>query len=116
MPIKFLIIPLLLTFMACNSEQTEVESTFDKTKWSTKEGRSYPYRDQMLHDIVYNDTIRSLNKSEILELLGEPDRSADCHLYYTISQKRLGAWPVHTKSMVIKLSEDNAIEWIKIHE
>jgi hypothetical protein len=116
MKIRFLIIPLLLTLSACGSEQTDAESTFDKTKWSTREGRSYPYRDQMLNDIVYNDTIRSLNKSQVLELLGEPDRSTEGHLYYTVSRKHLGAWTIHSKSMVIKLSPDNAIEWIKIHE
>ena len=69
----------------------------------------------MLNDFVYNDTIRSVNKTEILNLLGEPDRSTEGHLYYTIKQTRIGAWPLHTKSMVIKLSSDT-IEWIKIHE
>lgn len=123
---RFLIVPLLLFFFACNSEReekTDVEDngaetyiSFDKLKWRTKEGSDYPYRDQMLDALVYNDTIRELSKDEIILLLGEPDRINDGYLYYMIAQKRMGSWPIHTKTMVIKTSEDNTIDWIKIHE
>jgi len=125
MRMRFLII-LLLGCLACKTEReeksdvvdrgTEAEITFDKTKWRAREGSDYPYRDQMLNDIVYNDTVRELNEDEIIELLGEPDRSNDGYLYYMIAQKRLGFWPLHTKTLVIKLAEDSTIDWIKIHE
>ena len=94
------------------------EMAFEKAKWRTKDGADYPYRDKMLNDIVYNDTIRALNKDEILDLLGEPSyyRNNKNFLYYTITEKRLGPWTLHTKTMVIKLSEDSTIDWIKIHE
>ena len=117
---------ILCSCLACNREKSEktdsldqkvtTEISFDKTKWRVKEGSNYPYRDQMLHDIVYNDTVRTLNKQKILELLGEPDKINEGYLYYRITQTRLGTWPLHTKTMVIKLSDDNSIEWIKIHK
>jgi len=123
---RFLIVPILLCCLACNTEREdksgvedrgiEAEITFDKTKWRAMEGSDYPYRDQMLNDIVYNDTVRELNEDEIIELLGEPDRTNDGYLYYMIVQKRLGFWPLHTKSLVIKIAEDSTIDWIKIHE
>ncbi len=126
MRIIFLIIPLLLFVLACNTEKKEIsglvddgaiaEITFDKIKWRVKEGLDYPFRDRMLSSIVYNDTVRALNKDEILDLLGGPDRRNDGYLYYMISQRRLGFWPLHTKTLVIKLSEDSTIDWIKIHE
>ncbi len=126
MRIIFLIIPLLLFVSARNTKKdekpgliergTQADITFDKTKWRTKEGLDYPYRDQMLKKIVYNDTVRALNKDEILDLLGEPDRRNDGYIYYMISQRRLGFWPLHTKTLVIKLSGDSTIDWIKIHE
>ena len=94
--------------------KTEIQ--FDKSKWGSKEGKDYPYRDQMLDDLVYNDTVRSLSKDEILDLLGEPDRRNDGYLYYMVDQKRIGSWPLHTKSLVIKLSDDSTIDWIKIHD
>ena len=61
-------------------------SSFDRAKWQVKEGEDYPFRSEMVNDILYNDTIRTLNQMEILELLGAPDRMQDGHLYYTVSQ------------------------------
>lgn len=92
------------------------EMVFDKEKWKTKDGKNYPYRDKMMNDIVYNDTIRMLNKEQLLELLGKPDYIREGHLYYRINETRIGNWPLKTKTMVIKLMEDRSIEWIKIHE
>lgn len=117
---------LLLASFACSNDRKsksdhpelgeKAEIQFDRSKWSSKDGDDYPFRDQMLNDLLYNDTVRMLDEKEILNLLGEPDRSTDGHLYYMISQKRLGSWPLHTKSLVIKFSNDSAIEWMKIHE
>jgi hypothetical protein len=92
------------------------EMTFDKSKWAVKEGGDYPYRDQMVNDVLYNDTIRSLNGEEILGLLGKPDRINEGHLYYRITETSLGFWTLHAKTLVIKLSADNSIEWIKLHD
>ncbi len=92
------------------------EMKFDKEKWRVKEGKDYPFREGMLNDIIYSDTVRSQNKDQILALLGEPDRINENYLYYMIAQKRIASWPLHTKTMVIMLSGDNTVEWIKIHE
>lgn len=103
-------------YIACDSPQEEI--VFDKTKWNTKEEKDYPYRSQMLNDIVYNDTIRDLNKKEILNLLGEPsyERDDEDYLHYMINQKRLFSWPLHTRVMVVKFKDEETIDWIKIHE
>lgn len=125
MQIRFTLVIIFLICIGCKRDAEKVdddiksalnEVKFDKTKWGTKEDSEYPYREQMLHDIVYNDAIRELTKNELLELLGEPDRSNKGHLYYMISQKKLGFWPIKTKTLVIKLKEDNTIDWIKIHQ
>lgn len=126
MNIKTFALVLFLCITACTAEKREKseqvdlaianEISFDKEKWAIKEGEDYPYRDQMLTDIVYNDTVRILNKNEILTLLGEPDRTNEGHLYYMIEETRLGSWTLHSKTLVIKIAEDNTIEWIKIHD
>lgn len=125
MRLSLFIIPFLFFCFACNTEQKETsdqenleiktEITFDKTKWMTMDGKDYPYRDQMLNDIVYNDTVRGLTKNEIITLLGEPDRINEGHLYYMITQKRILFWPLKTKTLVIKLFDESTIDWIKIH-
>ena len=126
MKIRAYILLLFIFCIACTNtskdktnetdNETATEISFDKTKWRTKKGRDYPYRDLIVNEIVYNDTVRMKNKDGILELLGEPDRINDGHLYYMIAQKRLGFWPLHTKTLVIKLSNDSTINWIKIHD
>lgn len=117
---------LLLSLLSCKSgkeskpdmqkSNKEEIATFDKTKWSIKKSEDYLYREKMLNDVVYNDTIRNLAKEELFDLLGEPDRQNEGHLYYTIAQTRLGFWPLRTKTMVIKLSKQDSIDWIKIHQ
>lgn len=123
---RIYIVILLVLCLSCSSHREKLsdedkdmpgsEISFDKEKWSVKEGKDYPFREAMLNDLVYNDTVRSLNTYEILDLLGEPDRTNENHLYYMIDQKRLGSWAIHTKTMVIKFTDDNTVEWIKIHE
>lgn len=117
---------ILLCCLSCTANRTEdadreqrEENTavvFDEAKWKMKEGKDYPYRASMANDVLYNDTVRSLNEIEIIGLLGAPDRVNENFLYYQIRQKRIASWPLHTKSMVIKLTGDGEIEWIKIHE
>ena len=117
---------LIICCISCNNVQDEKsekmkteakeEIKFDKARWGMMDRGEYPYREEMLHDLVYNDTIRTLEKVEIINLLGKPDRTNENHLYYTISLKKLGFWTMHAKTLVIKISENNGIEWIKIHE
>lgn len=115
----FLIALVMSCMLSCKpegGEEGKMSTTFDADKWSIKKGQDYPYREQMYRDIAYNDTVRSLSKSEIMALLGEPDRIQEGHLYYQVSQTRIGFWPLHTRSLVIKITDDDSIEWIKIHE
>ena len=125
-----LLLPIIILLFgyACKTEKAErqdqinqgpiKEMTFDKTKWNIKEGEDFPYRVQMLNDVLYNDTIRSLNKKEILDLLGEPSnyRNNEDFLYYKITENGIGSWTLKTKTMVIKFLDENTIDWIKIHE
>lgn len=125
---KILTFLFVVLCLSCSSNQSEkpqnsnvkesTEVAFDKEKWNTKDGNKYPYRDKMADDIINDHTIRDKSKEEILELLGEPSyyRDDPNYLYYTISRKQLFTWTLHAKTMVIKFSEDNSLDWIKIHE
>lgn len=123
---RLLILWITIFLIACNSEnnkksecdtqKTNNKIVFDKAKWIVKKDSDYLYRDQMVNNIVYNDTVRSLNKDEILKLLGKPDRVNENYFYYLIDENRLWFWTLHTKTMVLKFTNDGAVEWIKIHE
>ncbi|MBT8234253.1 MAG: hypothetical protein HKO66_04810 [Saprospiraceae bacterium] len=111
---------LLFTFsFSCKSDKLpNQEMVFDQEKWMTEVEGKYPFRANMLKDVVYNDTIRSLSRSEILNLLGEPSyyREDKNFLHYRITQNQLGSWTLKTKTMIIKFGAKDSIEWIKIHE
>ncbi len=126
MRLKSLLIFLLIVFFSCKKHQetnglkdrseNRTDTIFNREKWNVKVGKNYPYRDDMLMDVVYNDTVRGLNKDQILSLFGEPDRISENHLYYLIDRNNLGLWTLNAKFMVIKFEDGETIEWIKIHE
>jgi len=116
----------LWCFLSCNTDnktpsgeeklKEEHGMVFDKAKWRIQNDAAYAYRDKMLYDLIENRKLKPLKKEAILELLGEPDRTDSLYLFYTILQKRTLFFPLHTKSMVIKLKENDSVEWVKIHE
>ena len=129
--IKFKALVILLLVFIVNNSVIANEATknindastnavvFDKDKWLEHQGDYYPFRDEMLESILYTDLVRSLDKSEIINLLGEPTyyRENKNFLYYLIKKKTLlGIWTLHTKTLVVKLKDDKTVEWIKIHE
>ena len=106
---------LCIILISCKSDAPEVIA-FNQVQWNTKEGKDYLYRPQMLNNVLYNDTIRSLNKEQIVSLLGNPDYTKENFMYYRIKEKRAGLWTLHTTTMVIKFKDETTIEWIKVHE
>jgi hypothetical protein len=121
----FIVIVFIFSFACKTDEDKNTDSekmkmpdemVFDQEKWETKDGADYPFRDKMVNNLIYNDSVRTLDKEEIIDLLGDPNRINENFIYYTIAQKRLGLWPLHTRTLVIKFSPDNTIDWMKIHE
>ena len=109
---------LLFYCFACKNGAEINEEHFDKTKWAIKEDNKYPYRDKMLKDLIDNYTLHGLTRDSILNLLGEPTRTDSGYLFYTVSQRFVADIPVplHTKSLVIKFTNEGRVEWRKIHE
>jgi hypothetical protein len=107
---------VLLCFFSCKPTTKEEEPVpFDKVKWRAQVGNDYPYREQMLQDVIANEGLKGLKKVELIELLGQPDRVDSSYLFYRVSQKRIGFFPLNTKTLVIKLASDSTVEWRKIH-
>ena len=123
---KTYILLLLLCSLACtntNSESPEsAEITkntplkFEKTKWKMRVDNQYPYRNRMLKDLIASKILKGIKKEEVLELLGVPTRTDTNYLFYRVAQKRLGFFPLHTKSLVIQLSGDTLVKTVRIHE
>ncbi len=114
------VLPLSLFLLLCvvivNSmlnvsyRETEKGMSFDKAKWETKKNSDYPYRNKIVKELMSSDTLKQLKKEEIINMLGKPDREDNSYLFYNIAQERLGFLPLHTKTLVIKLSDStNAV-------
>ena len=97
-------------------EDPAEEISFDQKKWNVRKGWGFAHRNAMLNDLVSDPEIRKLNKQQILSLLGPPKREDGNYLFYMIDQKRALVLPMHTKSLVIKFTDQDSIEWMKIHE
>jgi len=117
---------LLLCCLSCEPKRdeqpviedppTETNSKFEKNRWLVKKGEDYPYRNEMIDDLMSQSELKKYNKDQMIDLLGEPDRVDSLYLFYRIDQERLGPWPMHTKTLVIKLSGDSTLNKIMIHE
>lgn len=119
---KFLITftTIFLLVCACNNKGTQPGANlphqkFDATKWKIKEGDDYPFRENMLKDLVENVTLKGIKHDQLIQLLGRPDRVDSSYLFYRVFQKRIDFFPLSTKTLVIKLTKDSTVEWRKIH-
>ena len=81
-----------------------------------KEDEAFPYRNEMLYDLINNVTLKGLKKDKLIDLLGPPTRIDADYLFYTIAQPHFGILTLSNKSLVIKLTKDSTVEWRKIHE
>ncbi len=120
---KIFLLIAIIGFISCKKDKETVESFqketiigLNKANWNKKEADDYLYRELLIDSIIKNKELRSLGQKELLNFLGEPNRMENNNLYYIISQEKLGFWPLHTKTLVIKYSESDTITWIKIHE
>ena len=110
----------IVFFIGCGSDQSSIaeanQMKFDKSLWQAKKGDGYPFREAMLENVIWNDSLRALDESALKAALGEPQRETEAHLYYLINQQKMGVFPLHTKMLVIKLTPEDKVEWMKIHE
>lgn len=115
-----LLLPILVYCSSCTNDgmggNKKNEEAFDKSRWLVKEKKQYPYRNKMLNDLIENQKLKGIKKSEVLNLLGEPDRQDSNYIFYTVDQQLLGdLLPLHTKTLVIKFVNDT-VAWRKIHK
>jgi hypothetical protein len=111
-------IGILFTISEVNATKEEREHgiAFDQVKWKEKDDRGYAYRNKMIRDLIADERLKKLEKEQVIDLLGLPDRIDNKYLFYRISQERLGSFPLHTTTLVLKLSEGDTVKSVMIHE
>jgi hypothetical protein len=101
-------------------ESTSIEESdellFDKELWSQKQGEEYPYRIQMLNDLVNSERLKGLTEEEVEDLLGRPLRTDKNYIFYRVDETLMFNYPLHTTSLVLKLSADSTVHEVYIHK
>ncbi len=115
---KSILLFLVIFSVSCSSNKQEAEKAagkFDKQQWAEQYDSEFIYRQDMIDDLVTHYLLHGMKQDSVLRLLGEPDRTDNGHLFYKISQKKLGFFPLSTKTLVIKFRQDQTLEWRKVH-
>ena len=117
MQLNPLLLVLALCCIACNNDKakktgsdTSTAIKFDTAKWRIKNGDDYPYRDELLKYLTTNNKLKGWKKDSVVVFLGQPDKIDSNYLFYRIAQKRIGFFPLHIKTLVIKLAADSTVE------
>jgi hypothetical protein len=109
---------ILLAISEVNSVKQKRENgvLFDHSKWQARDDNGYIYRNRMLKDLTESKQLKGLEKSEVMRLLGQPDRVDNGYLFYRVAQQRIGLFPLHTTTLVIRFSERDSVTAVLIHE
>jgi len=110
------LVMIINAILNVRNRETESGMAFNKEKWETKNGSNYPYRNKMVKELMDKNTLKRLKKEEVINMLGEANRTDKEYLFYEIAQERLGFFPLHTKTLVIKLSNDSTANKVMIHQ
>lgn len=96
--------------------QRENGIKFDHAKWQTTNEYDYAYRNKMLKDLVASDTLKKLNRVQVVAMLGEPTRTDGNYLFYRVSEQRMGFFILHATTLVVRISDDGTPNKVMIHE
>jgi hypothetical protein len=107
---------------ACSPDKQEV--AFNKGLWEKYEDLNYPdvqypYRDQMLNDLVEHHQLKQLTYQQLLDSLGEPANygEPDDTIRYLISEGfESDIDPVHGKTLDLTLGPDSVVTSYKVSE
>ncbi len=106
----------IIACISCHNKQKQIPQKFDAEKWKLLDGRDFPYRDAMLDSLVYSYVLNGKPRYEVYRMLGEPSRVDKNYLFYQVAQQRLGAFVLHTKTLVIMLDSAGIVQMVKIHQ
>ncbi len=109
----------LFCLLSCKDNAAESpKRDFDTALWKTKDiTGNYPFRDEMLEDLVYRIKLKGFPKEKVTKMLGEPDWTNKDYLYYEVFIKKENrVFPFQKRYLVLKLAKDNTVEWRKIKD
>src|SRR4051812_34119195 len=109
-----ILILVAIVLLSCQQQMK-----FDKVQWQLKDDPAFPpqSRKAMLKDLQSNYKLEGMRRSQIVELLGEPDHQDDSSITYKIEEKYgSDIDPVYTKTLEVKLNVDKKVKDVNVSE
>ena len=107
-----LFVVLLLGLNSCTKE-----IPFEKEKWLIKEDFEYPYREKMITDLLDKHNLKGFSYQQIVDLLGEPDKTMPSTVTYPIRQDYgTDIDPIYSKYLEFRLDQDSVVIDFKLKE
>lgn len=98
-------------------QQQQTEGVyFDAEVWKAGAVYGSPEREAMLEDLMATDSLRYVSEEQLIEVLGNPYRKTQGHLYYRVQESKLGTWTLHAKTLVVIFGGDSTRHKMLIHE
>ncbi|HTK21590.1 MAG TPA: hypothetical protein VL442_18855 [Mucilaginibacter sp.] len=85
--VNFSISAIFYTLLVCCNVADINNRKFEKAKWDSVEDlRSYPYREDMLKDLITHHKIKGLTRKQLIDSIGEPENyeNPGDSIYYDI--------------------------------
>ncbi len=116
MLVRILIFLFIFSCFSCHHYKEQERIKFDAAKWKVQQENDFPYRDAMLDDLISKNFLKGINKETLINLLGLPYKNDNNYLFYRITRQSLGAFTLHTKTLVIKMDSSGLVQTVKIHQ
>lgn len=101
-------------FVACGQKEME----FDSTKWNEDPYSFYPYRKDMVNDLMNNHLKVGMTYKQLIDLIGQPENytnlDSNSVAYCVLEEHGWDIDPVETKTLIIELTKDSLVRNYKL--
>lgn len=101
---------VLLTLAACSHHKK-----FNREDWDYGDGLEFPFRNNMVDDLLQNQKLKGLKYQEVIHLLHRPQLSSATEMVYDIDEINKPKHPRYVKKLILSL-KDSVVTDAKIYE
>jgi hypothetical protein len=109
---KMLVLPalVLLTLTGCKQH-----TKFNREEWDYGDGLEFPFRNNMVDDLLKTQKLKGLKYQEVIHLLHRPQLSNTTEMVYDIDEYNKPKKPRYVKKLILTL-KDSVVTDAKIYE
>ena len=106
-----LVIGVTLLASSCSNKQS-----FNRQLWSDGNGIEFPYRNNMLDDLLAKRQLKGQKLKQVTDTLGSPDEQKPGRIGYDIEIVYKGFPPSYVKKLYIHFNADSVVTRTEVYE